>query len=313
MAQSVSSNDDTDSSAVITRRAPELSIGMPVYNGEKYLRATLDSLLAQTASDFELIVSDNCSTDQTRTICEEYAERDTRMRYILQRDNIGGPRNWNFVAEQARGRFFKWASSNDFYDPRFLERCLSVLRASPDVVLCYTDTILVDEAGAAIAVYDDPVDLTDPEPLTRFKQYLLHYRLKMNNAQAGVIRADALKRTALEGIYPHGDIPLMAELSLHGRFIRLTEPLFFRRMAEDAATPKKSELAISRFVDPRVNRPVFWRWAQCLDLIGAAVRAPIGMDRLRAVSFVLRTMNWRRGELGKEFVDMCRRWLSLPI
>lgn len=310
--RSLSSKNDFDSRAPISGHVPELSIGMPVYNGQKYLRAALDSLLGQTLRDFELIISDNCSMDQTPSICAEYAARDARIRYFRQRDNVGGPRNWNFVAEQASGRFFKWASSNDLYDPRFLDQCVEVLRETPDVVLCYTETILVDETGAAISAYEDPLDLADPRPLTRFKRCLLYSRL--NNAQVGVIRMDALKRTRLEGIYPHGDIPLMAELSLHGRFIRLAPPLFFRRIAEDATMQEKSELDRTKFVDPHASTPMSWRWAQCLDLIGAAVRAPRNrVDRLRAVSFVLRMMSWRRAELGKELVDICRRSWSVPI
>src|SRR5688572_28337892 len=99
-------------------KAPLVSIGLPVYNGERFLSEALDSLLGQTLADFELIVSDNASTDRTAEICLAYAARDARVRYVRQQTNIGAIRNWNFVARQARGQYFKWASANDFCDSR---------------------------------------------------------------------------------------------------------------------------------------------------------------------------------------------------
>jgi glycosyltransferase involved in cell wall biosynthesis len=89
---------------------PAISIGMPVYNGEKYIREALDSLLAQTFTDFELIISDNASTDSTSNICKEYAIRDSRIRYIRQHKNIGAIANFKFLLEQASGDFFMWAA-----------------------------------------------------------------------------------------------------------------------------------------------------------------------------------------------------------
>ena len=112
-------------------REPLVSIGVFVYNGERFLAQQLDSLLGQTLRDFELIISDNASTDRTAEICREYEARDARVRYIRQPANIGAPRNWNFVAHQARGQYFLGASANDFYDARMLEKCVAALAADP--------------------------------------------------------------------------------------------------------------------------------------------------------------------------------------
>jgi hypothetical protein len=92
------------------RAAPRLSIGLPVYNGEKYLTESLDALLGQSFEDFELIISDNASTDDTARICKRYMKQDCRIRYIRQQRNIGAAPNHNFVVGQAAGELFKWAS-----------------------------------------------------------------------------------------------------------------------------------------------------------------------------------------------------------
>src|ERR1700753_3521498 len=113
---------------------PRVSLGMPVYNGEKYLEAALDSLLAQTFTSFELIVCDNASTDGTQAICERYAARDSRIRYERNERNMGASWNFNPVYSLARAPYFKQAAHDDLCEPEFLERCVAVLDRDPDVV-----------------------------------------------------------------------------------------------------------------------------------------------------------------------------------
>ncbi len=106
-------------------RVPAVGIGMPVYNGEKYLRAALDSLLAQTFTDFELIISDNASTDDTQTICEEYTLRDARIRYFRQPVNKGASWNFRFVLDQSGSEYFMWAAADDWRFPKFIGDAMS--------------------------------------------------------------------------------------------------------------------------------------------------------------------------------------------
>jgi glycosyltransferase involved in cell wall biosynthesis len=94
---------------------PRLTVGLPVYNGEKYLAESLEALLGQSYEDFELIISDNASTDGTADICRRYGEQDSRIRYVRQSRNIGCAPNHNFVVKEARGELFKWASDDDLY------------------------------------------------------------------------------------------------------------------------------------------------------------------------------------------------------
>ena len=126
---------------------PAVSIGLPVYNGEAHLAEALDSLLAQTFSDFELIISDNASTDRTAEICRAYAARDPRIRYTRQEQNRGAAWNYNRVFALASGRYFKWFSHDDLCSQNYFERCVEILERDPAVVLSYGKTTLVDESG----------------------------------------------------------------------------------------------------------------------------------------------------------------------
>ena len=181
----------------VSGREPLVSIGVFVYNGERFLAHQLDSLRGQTLRDFELIISDNASTDRTAEICREYEARDTRVRYIRQPGNIGAPRNWNFVADQARGQYFLGASANDFYDARMLEKCVAALAADPLAVLCYGRTCIVDEDTAERRPFLHDFSVMEARPSERFKT--LRRSLVLNNAQMGVMRLDVLRRTGATG------------------------------------------------------------------------------------------------------------------
>jgi glycosyltransferase involved in cell wall biosynthesis len=247
---------------------------MPVYNGEKYIAHTLDSLLGQTLTDFELIISDNGSIDATETICREYALKDSRIRYIRHPVNRGAAWNWNYVVHQARGTFLKWASSNDYCDARMLEKCTAVLLNDERVALCYPLTYMVAEDGSR-EVYTGDIDVPEDTPSQRFIHIRQH--LLMNNAQAGVIRLSALRRTRLERSYPHSDMILMAELALYGKYRLLPEPLFFRRNDKQFMSHKLSPDELVHFIDPtRHPRFTLVSVSRHIDSIWSVLRARIG-------------------------------------
>jgi len=124
--------------------SPPLTIGLPVYNGQNYVSESLDSLLAQTYTDFELIISDNASTDSTEEICRDYAARDSRIRYVRQPVNIGAAPNHNYLVQAAHGRLFKWAAHDDLFAPKLVERCIEALD-QPEVILAHAYMGIVDE------------------------------------------------------------------------------------------------------------------------------------------------------------------------
>jgi glycosyltransferase involved in cell wall biosynthesis len=109
-------------------RAPAVSIGMPVYNGAKHIHAALDSLLAQSFTDFELTISDNASTDATPAICRDYASRDSRIRYVRQAENRGAQANFEFLLDEAAGAYFMWAAYDDVWQQNYLREATALLR-----------------------------------------------------------------------------------------------------------------------------------------------------------------------------------------
>jgi glycosyltransferase involved in cell wall biosynthesis len=285
---------------------PQISVGMPVYNGEKYLGQAIESILVQSFSEFELIISDNASTDRTMEICKAYASNDSRIKYLRHEVNMGGPKNWNFVFIAAKGRYFKWASANDLCSPELLAKCKNILDDNDDVALCYPKTRLIDEQGNVTEDYEDHLDLCNPDPCTRFINLVTNLRL--NNPQAGLFRSSVLKRTGLERFYPGGDIPLMAEVALGGKFYEWPEFLFYRRMSPDASTPGNSESEIRVFISPNQKQfyfPLLQRYAGLLKVV---FKAPIGINaNLRLLFFMSKIVSYNRHRLWAELNRSMKR------
>jgi glycosyltransferase involved in cell wall biosynthesis len=206
--------------------APRLSVGLPVYNGEKYLAESLDALLGQSFGDFELIISDNASTDSTPDICRQFGSQDSRIRYTRQPANIGLARNHNFVFGQAAGELFKWASYDDLYARDLLQRCIAALQDNPCAVLAHSWTALVDDSGAVTKLLEYPLVSDSPRAPERFRSMLF---ANGGDDVYGIVRSDVLRRTALHGSYHHADRVITAEFALHGPFYEVPEWLYFRR------------------------------------------------------------------------------------
>jgi glycosyltransferase involved in cell wall biosynthesis len=205
---------------------PRVSIGLPVYNGDKYLAESLDSLLGQSYGDFELIISDNASTDSTAEICLRYEQQDPRIRYFRQPRNIGSALNHNFVAEQARGELFKWAASDDLYGRDLLNRCVAALDEHPQVVLAHCWSAVIDSSGAVRKLIGYRVKSSAPEAPERFRSMLFD---GWNDDSGGVIRTKVLLSTPLCGSYHYADRSLITEIGLHGPFYQVPDRLYFRR------------------------------------------------------------------------------------
>ncbi|MEY9840204.1 glycosyltransferase family 2 protein [Streptacidiphilus sp. EB103A] len=205
---------------------PRLSIGLPVYNGEEYLAESFDALLGQTYEDFELIVSDNASTDRTQDICRQYAEKDSRIRYLRQPRNIGATPNHNHVFAESRGELFKWASHDDLYARDLLRRCVEALDERPEVFLAHTGQAVIDGDGRVKVPYEYGLATDSPHPPERFRSLLFE---PGGDDFYGVMRADVLRRVKPLDSYHHADRTFVAELTLHGPFHQVPEVLYFRR------------------------------------------------------------------------------------
>jgi glycosyltransferase involved in cell wall biosynthesis len=208
----------------MTTSCPRVSVGLPVFNGENYLAHALTALLQQDFEDFELIISDNASTDGTGEICRAFAAEDRRLRYYRNGTNIGLAANHNRTFALSRGEFFKWAAHDDDFPPQMLGRFVTAFEELPrSVAVVYSRCEYIDELGVAEWIDSDGVDLDDPRPHRRLAQLL--GRIHMYNCPYGLIRADILRRTRLNGLYPMSDHVLFAELAMLGAFVELPEVL----------------------------------------------------------------------------------------
>jgi glycosyltransferase involved in cell wall biosynthesis len=217
--------------------SPRVSIGVPVYNGQKYVRFTLESLLAQTFADIEIIVTDNCSTDNTPKIVDEYASRDPRVKYFRNPSNIGPALNYNRSVELASGQYFKWNPADDVCAPQFIEKCVQVLDSDASAVLAYPRTTVIDSDGKVCYQYEYETDFDDSRPNVRLGR-IIHVNHKIHGAHElyGLMRTEALRKTPGFRTHVRGDSVLLARLLLLGRFVRVEEHLFYNRDHTDRSS-----------------------------------------------------------------------------
>ena len=284
----------------MNKGSPRVSIGVPVYNGERFLEEALDSLLAQTYADFELIISDNASTDRTENICRTYTAKDRRVRYFRNTRNVGVELNFNHVFELSTGEYFKWASADDLCKPEHLALCLDVLDNDDTVVLAYPKTRFIDENGRALDINDPGWDLRSEAAHQR-----LRYVIRAShwvNPHYGLIRASELAKTRLMPAYPGGDYRLLAELSLRGKFAEIPQYLFFRRLHPGASSQNtKKETWTIEFHTGDGERICLPHWNLDLDYVNTIINAQLSLSCKFSLSgSLLRRMWWEHTRLLQE-------------
>jgi glycosyltransferase involved in cell wall biosynthesis len=252
----------------MTDRSPKVSIGIPVRNGGAFFADCLDSVSAQTFGDFEVIISDNASTDDTGEIARSFAERDHRFRYVRFELNQGAAANWNRVVELATGAYFKWLAADDLIAPTYLERCVAVLDRQPEIVLVTPQIQLIDAEGRPLkpiagtdrylaphgetmaAPHAPMTDLASRSALRRFRSVVLFLTDPELAANAvGLVRLEGIRATMLYEPYVGADKVALAQLSLIGRFGSVPEPLSSWRIHPDHLG-SKSPAEFRRQLDP---------------------------------------------------------------
>jgi glycosyltransferase involved in cell wall biosynthesis len=219
--------------------APLVSVGLPTFNGERHIAEALDSLVAQDYPNFEVLVSDNASSDGTLAIVERYAARDPRVRVLRNPANIGAPANFNRVFRDSTGPFFMWAADDDRWEPTYVTACLAALRDHPAAVLACTQIRFMDEAGQTVefdrSLFDNP-DLSVPEVDRRIERLLSRggwYQIY------GLMRREALSRTRLTTRSYGTDLILVVELALQGPFVLVPRVLFHYRRVDERSEPDR--------------------------------------------------------------------------
>jgi glycosyltransferase involved in cell wall biosynthesis len=232
----------------VTNDNPLVSIGMPVYNGETYIRQTLDSLLAQDYRHFELVISDNASTDRTREICLDYAARDNRITFYRNETNLGAVHNFKRVLALSSGKYFMWASDHDLWDPSFISRCVSVLEEDLEVVLVYSRTMQIDFDETPLGLYADQIDTRGMPALQRY--LCIIWNLGCCNMIYGLIRREVVRHTVKVRNILGPDNAILAELALRGAFAQIPDALFYRRKNRPDEDPETRKRRLLYDLDP---------------------------------------------------------------
>jgi glycosyltransferase involved in cell wall biosynthesis len=203
--------------------APLLSIGLFLYNGDRFLEAAIESILNQTFRDFELIISDNCSTDGSEEICRSFAAQDSRIRYSRAEHEMSAGWNLRDVYFKAIGKYFKWATHDDMIQPDYLRLCIDALEADDSLVVAHTLTRCIDESGQFVESEDERLRTSSVDPVVRARDLLL--KRHGGYPVSGLIRLDALHKLPPRGSYEHSDRVLLLQLGLSGRFYEVPEHL----------------------------------------------------------------------------------------
>lgn len=258
-----------------TKRVPLISVGIPVYNGEQFLERAINSLQRQDYPNFEIVISDNCSTDTTPEICRRLAAGDERIQYHRNRENIGAVKNFVKVFELSRGEYFMWAAHDDLWDPRCLSYLEKELSEWPEAGLAHSGVALLDDTGQLLAENAFPED-DNPNHWSCLDAALrcvspARGRPKLNFAMYGLFRSAVLRET----------IPYVRDTAMWDRlFVVLMamvapfryrpEPLYKRTLQDTRADERYLDDAYSR----QVRASQWWRIRVIRDLVGMLWSCP---------------------------------------
>jgi glycosyltransferase involved in cell wall biosynthesis len=210
---------------------PRVTIGLPVYNGARYLEGALEALLAQDMPDFDLVVSDNASTDATPRILAAFAAKEPRMRVIRQPENVGASRNFAAVLDEARAPYFLWAAHDDVYAPSYLRKTLAALDATPSAVLAVSKIRFVDGEGAELPEWKGFPNLhtVGRNRVERLRQLFVRTGWY---AIYGLARPEHFRFAGMDRPAFGYDVHALMRLLLLGDIVRVEEPLFDYRIEQ---------------------------------------------------------------------------------
>src|SRR5207253_648120 len=174
----------------MSREKPLVSFGMPVYDGERFIASALDSLLGQDYENFELLISDNASTDGTGEICRAYERRDARIHYYRNETNLGATKNFNRLLELSRGKYLMWAGAHDLLEPAMVSRCVELLEDDNAVVLSYPQAKHIDAEGLEIDSRMDKIDTRGMSIAERYAHVI--WNVHSCHLVYGLVRREAL-------------------------------------------------------------------------------------------------------------------------
>jgi|KBSMisStaDraftv2_1062788.scaffolds.fasta_scaffold47966_2 glycosyltransferase involved in cell wall biosynthesis len=288
-------------------------VGLPVYNGERYLGAAIESHLAQSFGDFQLVISDNGSTDATADICADFARKDARVKVLRSPENRGIL--WNhrrvFEAIESPHQYFRWAAADDIMEPGLLEAMVEVLDTRSEVEAVVPDTRNIDTDNRIIGSMARTLDLQSADAFERARQVLTSgYQMVI---AFGLFRASTLQSLRTRPDYIGWDFVFLWELALRGQMVQPVGPVLLRRFHPGAMSNVKTAKEMRKWVEPKSSaRMTFPHWTWAYERLRALLAAPLPRhDRLRIAKLLARVTVWQRGALAKDVTQAARRVLRL--
>lgn len=295
-----------------SRERPLVGLGMPVFNGERYVAQAIRSILAQSYDNLELVICDNASTDGTERICRELAATDRRLRYHRNPENIGAHPNFNRAFELSRGKYFKWTADDDALDPDYLRACVEMMEAHPEAVVCQSQFDFIDAAGNRIGVCDtDLAEAQSNKPYVRFAAAALKahncYEVMGVFRRELLVNSNLLTSSSLLMSFHGGDRAFLAQLTLLGPFLHVSRPLLQVRDHKDRYTrsitkPKDRATWLDARLKGNITFPTlrlyreYWAMLLSSDLtVGAKLRGAFSLVQWWFV-------NWNAARAA---VDIC--------
>ncbi|WP_192361092.1 glycosyltransferase family 2 protein [Mesorhizobium mediterraneum] len=274
-------------------KSPQVSLGMPVYNGENFVSEAIRSILEQDFDDFELVITDNASTDRTADICLEFARRDKRVRYVRNARNLGAGANFNRAFQLSTGEYFKWCAHDDLLSSGFLTDCVCALDANARHVIAYPRLLGIDETGQLTSYVERVLpDMGGSSPAARFR--LMVAAPGCDAAMFGLWRRDSLAKTTLHESYYGSDRALLAEMALLGTFVHVPNAILYNRdhPRRSVRLPNSERLA--------------WQ-----DPVGCSAK-PFEFSRRIRHLFAIAYRHRRTAPLGRTLFHLIA-WLSDPL
>jgi len=243
-----------------------LFIGMPVYNGEKFIVKALEGLLRQTFKDWKLLISDNASTDNTQSICSVYCGKDSRIQYVRQRNNLGALQNFKFLLSEARSPYFMWAASDDELENEFLEACIAGLNSSPEIGWAFTNIVNIDSFCHVIRQYPSFRVFAQTDRTASVASFVLEPEfLGKANLIYGIYKLDRLKEYMLNTLslpqvsYPAFDMAFNLGILCRTRLYIDERTLFLKRLVRSTDEPDQADMipVLSPYVNGMLQREKF--------------------------------------------------------
>jgi len=288
-------------------------VGLPVYNGQKYLGAAIESHLAQTFGDFDLVISDNGSTDATAEICSDYAKKDERVKYLRSPENRGILWNHRRVMDEigSATRYFRWAGADDVMEPTLLQTMVDVLDTRAEVVAVMPDTKNIDDRGEVIGAASRTLDFQSPDVFQRAHDILVaNYQ---HVIAYGLLRVSTLNVMRTRPDYFGWDPVFAWELALRGQMVQTEGPALLRRFHVGSISHVKTSKELRKWVEPNSKAGMsFPHWNWTYERARVLMACPMSTrDRLRIGKLVLRDARWQRAKLLRDVTQALRRSLGL--